>query len=177
MTGNGLESLRKKTPHLNSFRAIKSNRTCFVPQKQLTLPCLTGKMKIAMSSATHVVLMTVNYSHDIATALLAASGAAMWLLSKNYPADADLAVERYFIRTYRSITRVAKDSLSYILIAGVPRVVFYMRYEWSDLAGNMQIVAVVIKHIVMFLLVGTGVYYWIKLDRRVKTLKLQHQDF
>ena len=119
----------------------------------------------------HILLMTLNYSHDIATALLAVSGVAMWLLSKNYPSDASKAAERYFVAAYRSVTRIAKDSLYYIVIIGIPRVVFYMQYEWSDLAGDMQIVAVVIKHIVMFLLVGSGIYFWIKLGRQVKQLQ------
>jgi len=125
-----------------------------------------------MDEAKHVLLMTINYSHDIATALLAASGAALWLLSRNYPADATRETERYCTATYRNISRIAKDSLYYIVIAGVPRVVFYMQYEWSDLAGDLQIVAVVIKHIVMFLLVGTGIYFWIKLGRKVKELNV-----
>ena len=127
-----------------------------------------------MQPAVHVVLMTINYSHDVATALLAASGVALWMLSKNFPADATQATERYFIGAYRGISRVAKDSLYWIVLAGVPRVFFYMQYEWSDLAGDLQVVAVVIKHIVMFLLVGTGVYYWVKLGRQVKALQQLH---
>lgn len=127
-----------------------------------------------MEAAKHIVLITINYSHDIATALLAASGAAMWLLWQKYPASATPATERYFINAYNGITRMAKDSLYYILIAGVPRVIFYMRYEWSDLAGRLQIVAVIIKHIVMFLIVGTGIFSWIRLGRRVKELKFKH---
>jgi len=123
-----------------------------------------------MNAAKHVMLMTINYSHDIATALLAASGAALWLLSKNYPSDATPAMERYFVATYRSASRIAKDSLYFILIAGVPRVFFYMQYEWSELAGELQIVVVVIKHIFMFLLVGTGIYFWIKLGRKAREL-------
>lgn len=123
-----------------------------------------------MDAAKHVIMMTINYSHDIATALLAASGAALWLLSRNYPADATPDTERYFAATYRSVSRIARDSLYYIVIAGVPRVFFYMQYEWSDLAGDLQIVAVVIKHVVMFLLVGTGIYFWIKLGRKVREL-------
>lgn len=127
-----------------------------------------------MQPAVHVVLMTINYSHDIATALLAVSGASLWMLSRHLPADATPATERFFIGAYRGITRIAKDSLYWILLAGVPRVVFYMQYEWSDLAGDLQIVAVVIKHIVMFLLVGTGAYYWIKLGKEVRALQVRH---
>ena len=129
-----------------------------------------------MQPAIHIVLMTINYSHDIATALLAASGAALWMLSRNFPADATQATERYFIGAYRGITRIAKDSLYWIVLAGVPRIFFYMQYEWSDLAGDLQVVAVVIKHIVMFLLVGTGAYFWIKLGRQVKGLELRHSS-
>jgi len=128
-----------------------------------------------MGPATNILLMTINYSHDIATALLAVSGIAMLMLWKSYPATADAATERYFISAYRGITRVAKDSLYWILLAGVPRIVFYMDYEWSDLAGDHQIIAVIIKHILMFLLVGTGVYSWMKLSRRVKALHEKQQ--
>jgi hypothetical protein len=127
-----------------------------------------------MQHAVHVVMMTINYSHDIATALLATSGAALWMLSMNFPTDATPAAERFFVGAYRGITRIAKDSLYWIVLAGVPRVIFYMQYEWSDLAGDLQIVAVVIKHIVMFLLVGTGVYFWIQLGRQVKALQQLH---
>ena len=124
-----------------------------------------------MQPSIDVVLMTINYSHDIATALLAVSGAALWLLSRHYPPNPTPATQRFFVRVYRGCTRVAKDSLYYIVLAGIPRVVFYTRYEWSDLAGDLQVVAVVIKHIVMFLLVGTGIYYWIKLGRQVTALE------
>jgi hypothetical protein len=123
-----------------------------------------------MEQAQHILLISINYSHDIATALLAASGAAMWLLARCYPDDASPAVERFFLASHRGVTRIAKDALYYIVLAGIPRVFFYMRYEWSDLAGDLQIVAVVIKHIVMFLLVGTGIYYWTRLGRRVKAI-------
>ncbi len=124
-----------------------------------------------MQTETHVIMMAINYSHDVATALLAASAAAMWLLSARFPADATPATKRYCITTYRAFTRIAGYSLFYILIAGVPRVIFYMQYEWSDLAGDLQIIAVAIKHVVMFLLVGTGICYWGRLGRRVKELE------
>ncbi len=127
-----------------------------------------------MDSLVPIIIMAVSYSHDVATALLAASGAGMWLLSKNYPASPAPGAERYFVRTYNGITRIAKYSLIWILAAGVPRIIVYKKYEWSDMAGDLQIVAVVIKHIVMFLLVGTGLYYWAKLGRKAKCLRVKN---
>lgn len=120
-----------------------------------------------------IVIMAVNYSHDIATALLAASGAALWMLDRHYPAAATAGVERYFITAFHGVTRLAKYSLIWILLAGVPRIMVYREYEWADSAGDLQVVAIIIKHIVMFLLVGTGLYYWAKLGRKVKKLKLK----
>ena len=127
-----------------------------------------------MQPAFAVVLMTINYSHDIATALLAASGAALWMLSRHYPANATPAAHRHFISLYVGITHIAKGSLVWILLAGVPRIIFYTRFEWSDLAGDLQIVAIAINHVVMFLLVGMGVHFWIKLGKLVKPL--EHPD-
>jgi len=127
-----------------------------------------------MDSLFDIALMTNNYSHDIATAILAISGAAMWMLSRNYPESATQEMELYFVRIYQSITKMAKYSLIWILIAGVPRVTFYKQYEWSTTAGDLQVIAIMIKHIVMFLLVGTGLFYWSKLSRRVKLLKIKN---
>lgn len=120
-----------------------------------------------------IILMVSNYSHDIATAFLAVSGLTMWIISKEHLKPESAEMEHYFPGIYRSITRMAKYSLAWILLAGVPRIVFYTQYEWSDMAGELQVVAIIIKHIVMFLLVGMGLYYWSKLDKRIKSLKLK----
>lgn len=119
------------------------------------------------------VIMTINYSHDIATALLAVSGAVMWFLSSNFPASPTAGTDRYFINTYRGVTRMAKDSLIWIIVAGVPRIYYYTEYEWSTAAGDLQVVAIIIKHVIMFLLVGIGIFYWSKLGRKAAQLKLQ----
>ncbi|MBI5641206.1 MAG: hypothetical protein HZA17_12360 [Nitrospirae bacterium] len=127
-----------------------------------------------MDALPGMMIMVTNYSHDIATAFLAVSGLTMWLISRQHFVSESPEQELFFIRIYKGITRIAKDSLYWILLAGVPRVVFYMEYEWSDVAGRLQIVAIVIKHVVMFTLVGAGLFFWSRLSRRVKVLKLKH---
>ncbi len=131
-------------------------------------------MVLYMKTDLQVVVMTISYSHDIATALLASSGAALWMLDRHYPSPASPGAERYFLKTFSGITRLAAYSLIWILAAGVPRVLFYREYEWADAAGDLQIVAIVIKHVVMFLLVGFGIFYWAKLGKRAK--QLQHNE-
>lgn len=134
-------------------------------------------LKYEMNSFSSVALMTSNYSHDIATAFLTVSGITMWLISKGYSASADQSddMELLFIGVYHSTRKIARYSLEWILIAGVPRIIYYKQFEWSHMAGDLQVVAIVIKHIVMFLIVGMGLYYWIKLNKKVNSLKIKHQ--
>jgi hypothetical protein len=119
--------------------------------------------------------MVNNYSHDIATAFLAVSGMTMFMLSRIFPASGSKDSEFLFIHTYESLRKVARYSLEWIVIAGVPRIIFYTQFEWSKMAGDLQIIAIIIKHIVMFLIVGMGLYYWTKLNKRVNHLKIKYQ--
>lgn len=120
-----------------------------------------------MLSFTPVLVMAVNYSHDIATAQLALTGAALCIISRTYPAVAGAETDLFFISLYQSLTRLGKYSLAWIVAAGLPRIIFYTRYEWSDAAGDLQVFAIVIKHLAIFLLTGAGLYYWKKLGKTI----------
>ena len=128
-----------------------------------------------MTSTASILIMTINYSHDIATAFLAVSGMMMFFLSNMYPSSTGQESDLFFIRIYERIRKSARYSLEWILLAGVPRIIFYMQFEWSTMAGDLQVIAIIIRHIVMFLLVGTGIYYWIRLNRKVQSLKIQYK--
>lgn len=128
-----------------------------------------------MTSTASILIMTINYSHDIATAFLAVSGMMMFFLSNMYPSSTGQESDLFFIRIYERIRKSARYSLEWILLAGVPRIIFYMQFEWSTMAGDLQVIAIIIKHIVMFLLVGTGIYYWIRLNRKVQSLKIHYK--
>ena len=128
-----------------------------------------------MSSTANILIMTINYSHDIATAVLAVSGVMMLFLSRMYPAPTGKETDLFFIRTYEVIRKSARYSLEWILVAGVPRIIFYMQFEWSNMAGDLQVIAIIIKHVVMFLLVGMGLFYWFRLSKKVHSLKIKHR--
>jgi len=124
-----------------------------------------------MTTFVPMLVMTLNYSHDIATALLATSGAALWMLSRHYPSAVEPGAEAFFVRVHYGLTRLAKYSLIWVLLAGVPRIAVYRTYDWADSAGDLQIVVIALKHAVMFLLVGAGLFYWVKLGRKAKELR------
>jgi hypothetical protein len=129
---------------------------------------------MSMSAFFDIALMTNNYSHDIATAMLAVSGASLWIISRAYPASKTPAVDIYFVCINKSITRLAVFSLLWIVVAGVPRTIFYKQYEWYIEVGSLQIIAIIIKHVFMFTLVGMGLFYWAKVNKTVRRLKLKH---
>jgi hypothetical protein len=124
-----------------------------------------------MSPSLGILLMMNNYFHDVATALLLASGFSMWIMVKRLGSSTNEAAINYFLNIYRSVTRLAQISLVWIIIGGIPRTIFYKQFEWAHAAGKNQIPALIIKHILFFIIVGTGAYLWIKLNRKIGTLK------
>jgi uncharacterized membrane protein len=129
-----------------------------------------------MSPLLGVFIMMNNYFHDVATALLAASGIVVWVIVKRYDSTAKTQeTTEYFLRIYKSSTKLAKISLAWILIGGIPRTIFYKEFEWANAVGKSQVPALIVKHILVFIFLGIGVYIWIKINRRVKELK-KHAD-
>lgn len=124
-----------------------------------------------MSPRIGVLIMMNNYFHDVATALLLASGFSMWIIFKRLGNRTEEQVAQYFLDVYQGVTRLAKFSLIWILVGGIPRTLFYKEFEWANAVGKQQVPALIVKHILAFLCVGTGVYLWIKLSRRVKEIK------
>jgi len=124
-----------------------------------------------MSPLTGILLMMNNYFHDVATALLLASGVTMWIIVKRFGNNEDKAVIGYFLDIYQGVTRLAKFALVWIFVGGIPRVIAYKEFEWANAAGKSQIPALIIKHILFFAFVGTGAYFWMKISKRVKKLK------
>jgi hypothetical protein len=80
-------------------------------------------------------------------------------------------MSEYFLSLYSSMTRVARLSLYWILIGGVPRTFFYRDFEWVTAVKHGQVPALIVNHILAFALVGTGVYLWLRLRKRVRIIE------
>jgi hypothetical protein len=124
-----------------------------------------------MSETGGVILMMNNYFHDVATALLLASAVAMWVIYRKFGESDKQEVRDYFLMLYGSITSLARFSLAWIILGGIPRTIFYAEFEWSHFAGRSQIPALIVKHVLAFTFVGTGAYIWLKIRRRVREIK------
>ena len=125
-----------------------------------------------MSPELGVLIMMNNYFHDVATALLLASGYVIWVIVKRYDASSKTReITEYFLNIYVKAVKLAKFSLIWIILGGIPRIIFYTEFEWSNAAGKGQIIALIIKHILVFAFVGMGAYIWIRINKKVKEIR------
>jgi len=123
-----------------------------------------------MSEGLAVFILMNNYFHDVATAMLMASGIAMWVVIKNLDNNREEKVVEYFIDMYRSVARLAKFSLYWILIGGIPRILAFKDFEWANAVGKKQVSGLIVKHVIAFVFVSGGVYLWLRLGRRIKEI-------
>ncbi len=127
-----------------------------------------------MSPAAGIALMMNNYFHDVATALLLASAVALWVMLRRYdagPRGPDAA--RYFLELHRAMTRLARFSLAWIVLGGIPRTIWYGEFEWANAAGRGQVAALVVKHVIAFAFVAGGAVLWARLRRRVAAVRAE----
>jgi hypothetical protein len=57
-----------------------------------------------------------------------------------------------------------------IVVFGILRTVAYKSYEWSDAAGQGQILLLAIKHVIFTIIFIIGLMYYIKASRFVRKL-------
>ncbi|HSN15355.1 MAG TPA: hypothetical protein VLT61_12040 [Anaeromyxobacteraceae bacterium] len=125
-----------------------------------------------MSPAAGIALMMNNYFHDVATALLVASAFGLWVMLRRYESgERGPDAARYFLEIHRSMARLARFSLAWIVLGGIPRTIWYGEFEWANAAGRGQVAALVVKHVVAFALVAWGVGFWLRLRRRVEGVR------
>ncbi|MDO8880784.1 MAG: hypothetical protein Q7W44_08300 [Coriobacteriia bacterium] len=114
-----------------------------------------------------ILIIMNNYFHDVATAVLIAAAVIMWTLERqaHVGASADLAT---LARAYPVLTRFAKGALVWIVLGGIPRVVFFNTHDLGAIRGDL-IPAIAVKHVVEVAAVVLGVVLWRRVKRRIET--------
>lgn len=125
----------------------------------------------SISPALGVFIMMNNYFHDVATGLLVASGVALWLIMKRFEDTGNRQTKEYFLRIYKGMAGLARFSLCWIILGGIPRTYFYRDFEWANAVERAQVPAIIVKHILAFAFVGAGIYLWYRFSARVKEIR------
>jgi hypothetical protein len=100
-----------------------------------------------------VAVMLINYFHDLSVALLATSVLSVYVVGRYL--DGHPVSDEIIPRLFRVLSRITYGALAFVLVGGVVRAVNFMEFEWNQAAGNGQIPALVVKHV---LLVGLTVF-------------------
>lgn len=123
-----------------------------------------------MSPLGVTLVMLNNYVHDVATGLLLLS--ALWLgwTSRDLGDRPSPEVVEVFRRGYRRCLRFVVGSCAFIAVTGAVRAKFFMRVEWTPAAGGSFVEVLIAKHVLFAVLLGAGIYAWVNLRRRLRTL-------
>ncbi len=123
-----------------------------------------------MSRSFAVFILMSNYFHDVATALLLASGIVMRVIVKNLEKEkgADEAQTRYFTALYRSVTYLAWFSVAWIVAGGVLRIATFSSFEWPNAVEKHLETGLIVKYIIALCMTAAGAVLWVRLARRMK---------
>ena len=112
-----------------------------------------------------ILIIMNNYFHDVATAVLIAAAAIMWALDRvartGAPGDVGMLA-----RAYPILTRFAVGALVWIVVGGVPRVVFFNTHDLGAINGDL-VPAIAVKHVVEVAAVIAGAVMWRRVKHRV----------
>lgn len=114
-----------------------------------------------------ILIVMNNYLHDLATAVLLAATVIMYALGRHARTADGYAL---LARMYRTLTGFAWGALAWIVIGGIPRVIFFRTHEFIPAAERGLVVALGVKHAVMFSAVVLGVVLWRAVKRDIERL-------
>ncbi len=130
---------------------------------------VTGRIPITPGFG--VAIMMNNYLHDMATGLMVGSGFALHAILRIQASVNSTEATLFFLKTNRSMVKLFKFALWWVLLGGVPRTIFYTSFEWANAAEKLQIPALAVKHVMMFTAVVWGGFAWRRMQKKVALLE------
>jgi hypothetical protein len=118
-----------------------------------------------------IAIMMNNYFHDMATGLLVGSGFALHAILRIQGTMNTPESTLFFLKTNRHMVKLFKFALWWVVLGGIPRTIFYTSFEWANAAGNHQIAALGVKHVMMFTVVVWGIIAWRRMQKQVAILR------
>ena len=113
-----------------------------------------------MSSTFGIILMVLNYFHDLAVAVLLVSIVTTYILGRYLDkTDTPISVPTHL---FAGLLRVSWIALAYIIIGGVLRATYFMDFEWNPAVGKGQVVALVVKHVILVTMTIIGISAHVK---------------
>ena len=113
---------------------------------------------------TSIIIIINNYFHDLATALLLTSAVILWVLGRQAE-DGGAAERKALANAYPTLVRFARGAFVWIILGGIPRTIFFTRYEWDPAVIKGIIPALMVKHVFMVCAIVIGALMWRRMAR------------
>jgi len=127
-----------------------------------------------MAPLFSVLLTTNNYCHDIATAMLMATGITMWVVIRRLDNAKSPEVLSLLFSLYGVISKIVTFALIWISAGAVVRILTFPTFEFAEALADNRIPGLITRHIVSFSMTLGGAFIWISLIRRMKEIKAGH---
>ena len=117
-----------------------------------------------------ILIIMNNYLHDVATAILLSSAVILYVLGRQ--AERGGAAEQSALaRAYPTLTRFAWGAVAWIIVGGVPRIIFFTRYEWDPAVIKGIVPALIVKHTLIVLAIVIGAVMWRRMAKVARTVR------
>ncbi len=113
---------------------------------------------------TSIVIIINNYLHDLATGLLLSSAIILWVLGRRAE-DGGPAERKALAGAHPTLVRFARGAFVWIVLGGIPRTIFFTRYEWDPAVINGIVPALVVKHVFMVCAIIVGAIMWRRMGK------------
>ncbi|MHC4213093.1 MAG: hypothetical protein ACYSWP_06955 [Planctomycetota bacterium] len=115
-----------------------------------------------------LLVLLNNFLHDFSAAGWVFGSVLLWMFMRktattNKP-------DKLTVDLVKIILFLMRISFVGIVVFGILRTVAYKSYEWSDAAGQGQILLLAIKHVIFTIIFIIGLMYYIKASRFVRKL-------
>lgn len=114
-----------------------------------------------------ILIIMNNYFHDLAAAFFLSSAIIIFIFVKSVERDGRNEVVDFFKNNYNKFIKILRFAAIWIIVGGIIRAVFFMKYEWLPAGGKGLIPAIIVKHILIFILIGLGIFMWKNLFKRI----------
>jgi hypothetical protein len=120
-----------------------------------------------MSIDWTIVIILNNYLHDVATAVLLSSAVILYVLDRQAKGGGE-GERKALARAYRTLTRFAWGALAWIIVGGIPRTIFFERFEFIPANTNGIVLDLIIKHVLLVSGVIAGGIMWVRIGKRMR---------
>lgn len=123
-----------------------------------------------------ILIMLNNYFHDFATAIVLVWSYSMVLMIRYVKTKGAVESKDMIVSIYPKMLHMNVAAVVFVLIAGIVRAFTYSEFEWAEAAGRGQVLAVIIKHILLFIVFFYGIYLWIGIHKTIKELRKELEN-